>query len=350
MKKLNAAVVGLGASYWLHCMPIKELPEMYDFKYICDIDPKKIKKFEEDFPVKGVTDFSEVLSDGTIDVVAVATPCRFHKELAVKALNAGKHVVVEKPIAASVEEAEEMITAAGENKRLLTVYHERRLYPDHIFVDETVESGKLGKIIAIRCAVPVAPATLERVERWPKEGSGVDCADAFVLSNAYDMLVHNVDAVLAVMNKPVKEVYCRAGKYPGHLIPVNWEIQINFEDGPLAMVESRLTCCDNSLFYKWEVYGTDGTLLMQYTNEMGKTIVSCKDKDGQVAAENYDARDCSDREPFREYYRRVYDSIVNGKDVFVKAEEGRDAIKVLWLAFESLRTGAVIPWKGQMRG
>ena len=165
MKQLKVAVIGLGASYWLHCMPIKELPDLYDFKYICDIDPERIEKFQKDFPAKAVTDYGQILDDKSIDLVVVATPCKLHKQLTIDALAAGKHVLVEKPIAPTVPEAEEMIAAARKNKRLLTVYHERRLYPDYLFVEGIIKQGTLGKITSIRAADPVSPGSLENTNR-----------------------------------------------------------------------------------------------------------------------------------------------------------------------------------------
>ena len=81
------------------------------------------------------------------------------------------------------------------------------------------------------------------------------------------------------------------------------------------------------------------------TGHVGPAIVELLIEDGEVAEETYEARDVSDGEPFREYYRKLYDSIVNGKELLVKPEEGRDAIKVLYLALESSRTGRPIPWR-----
>ena len=350
MKRLNTAVIGLGASYWLHCMPIKELPDLYDFKYICDIDPDRIEKFRKEFSAKGAEDYNQILDDKSIDLVVVATPCKLHKKMTMGALAAGKHVLVEKPIAPSVQEADEMIDAAAKNRRLLTVYHERRLYPDCLFVEEIVKQGTLGKITSIRTADPVSPRSLENTKRWPRKGSGADFTDSFVASHLYDCTVHFSDALLKIVGKRVKRVYCRTGYYPGIVTPCDWEITIEFDGGPLTFLESRLAFFDTRPLHRWEIYGTTGTLVMDFTNEMGRTHVKYSKENGQVAEKTYEARDIADREPFRQYYRRLYRSIVNGEELLVKPEEARDAIKVLHLALESSATGRPVPWRKAIDG
>ncbi len=116
-------------------------------KVVCDLNSDRLKRLAEDHPaVEGTTTIDRIINDLSIDAVAIATPVSTHYDLVMRALRAGKHVLVEKPIAANTSEALMMIDEADRKKRVLMV--------DHTFVytgavrkiKETVESGALGEI------------------------------------------------------------------------------------------------------------------------------------------------------------------------------------------------------------
>jgi predicted dehydrogenase len=112
--RVNIAVVGLG--YWGPNLvrALHEVPEA-DVSWICDLDQDALAKIGRRFPAcRKTTDLDEVLSDPDVDAVAIATPVSTHHRLASAALHADKHVFVEKPLAASSEEARDLLKLADD--------------------------------------------------------------------------------------------------------------------------------------------------------------------------------------------------------------------------------------------
>ena len=131
---IRTAVVGYGyrdgkevgyAMGRLHAQWIAASSE-FRLAAVCDLDPACLKAAEEDFPGAATyQDVTDLLADAQADLVIVVTPHSSHAPLAIACLEAGKNVVVDKPMCISVAEADAMITKAGEADRTLTVYHSR---------------------------------------------------------------------------------------------------------------------------------------------------------------------------------------------------------------------------------
>jgi predicted dehydrogenase len=143
---VSVAVVGLG--YWgpnlarnFEALPSARL------LWCCDTDAAARERIAPTFGAKRVTaSLDEVLADPAVDAVALATPVPSHAELAVKVLEAGKHCLVEKPLAQSVSDAERAIAAAAKRQRLLMVGHLLEYHPGVQVLKSIVDSGELGQI------------------------------------------------------------------------------------------------------------------------------------------------------------------------------------------------------------
>ncbi|WP_315549303.1 Gfo/Idh/MocA family oxidoreductase [Microbacterium aurum] len=147
-EKLGVAVVGAG--YWgpnlarnFHYSPHWRL------EAICDLDVDRAQRLAEKFSVPAVFDVGQVLADPRIDAVAIATPARTHHPIAMAAIAAGKHVVVEKPLADSVGLAETMTEAARDAGVVLMTDHTFCYTPAMLKARELVDSGELGDILYI---------------------------------------------------------------------------------------------------------------------------------------------------------------------------------------------------------
>jgi predicted dehydrogenase len=146
---MHVAVIGCG--YWgpnlvrnLIALPSREKVTC------CDLDSKKLEKLRQRFPENKYTQsYDEVLADATIEGVLIATSVSSHFYLAQKALNAGKHVFIEKPMTASVRESELLIQLAETKNRALMVGHTFLFSPPVIKIREIIKEGKLGKIYYI---------------------------------------------------------------------------------------------------------------------------------------------------------------------------------------------------------
>jgi len=146
---LRVAVVGLG--YWGPNL-VRNLHEVEDAEvaWICDLDTNALEVIGRRYPaVKRTTSFDEVLADATVDAIAIATPVTTHAPLATAALEAGKHVFVEKPLAASSDEAAALLELADEKGLTLMPGHTFLYSPAVNMVAEMIRSGELGDIYFI---------------------------------------------------------------------------------------------------------------------------------------------------------------------------------------------------------
>ncbi|MBC7234438.1 MAG: Gfo/Idh/MocA family oxidoreductase [Chloroflexi bacterium] len=111
MSPLGAAVIGLGVGR-IHAVAYDALPE-YELVAVCDTNPERLALAREQFGLAAYSDAAEMLRDERIEVVSVATPHPSHAPLAIAALESGRHVIVEKPMAVNLREADAMIECAS---------------------------------------------------------------------------------------------------------------------------------------------------------------------------------------------------------------------------------------------
>ena len=143
---LRVAVVGLG--YWGPNL-LRNLVELDDAEVVtmCDEREERLEHWGRRYPGIGQTSsYMEVLSDDRVDAVVIATPVSTHFELASQALLFGKHTFVEKPLAASSEDAEELVRLARRAGRLLMPGHTFLYSPPVVLVKEMIDRGDLGEI------------------------------------------------------------------------------------------------------------------------------------------------------------------------------------------------------------
>ena len=149
MWKLDLGIVGLG--YWGPNL-LRSLNRIgrVRLKYACDLDEGKRARFAAQYPETRFTeDFEELLADEYLNAVVVATPVPAHATLAREVLKAGKDVFVEKPLALSPEDAEDLVKLAADNDRILMVGHLLEYHPAVIRLKEIVDSGELGEIFYV---------------------------------------------------------------------------------------------------------------------------------------------------------------------------------------------------------
>ena len=144
MSQNYLSVIGVG--YWGKNL-VRNFSQLGVLHSICDPNPDLLKKCQTEHHVANAyTDYKQVLADGAVKAVAIATPAVLHYEVAKAALLAGKDVFVEKPLALNVIEAEELIRIAHEHKRILMVDHILQFHPAIIKLKELIFSGALGKL------------------------------------------------------------------------------------------------------------------------------------------------------------------------------------------------------------
>ena len=151
---VQVGIAGLGRSGWdMHAKALAALPEMFQITAVADPRPERRQEAQERFNCQTTTEFVDLIANDAVELVVVATPSHFHAEQTVAALQAGKQVIVEKPMALTVAEVDQMIEAAQGANRILTVNQNYRYQPDYRKVREVLASGKLGQPVQIRVAV-----------------------------------------------------------------------------------------------------------------------------------------------------------------------------------------------------
>jgi UDP-2-acetamido-3-amino-2,3-dideoxy-glucuronate N-acetyltransferase len=150
VSSVNLSVAVIGSGYWGK-NHVRNFHELGALTHVCDSDGPTLKSIAKKYPELNYTvSYEDILANPDINGVVIATPAVNHHELALMALEAGKDVLVEKPLALDVVQAQEMIHIADQNSRVLMVGHILLYHPAILKLKEIVDSGRLGKILYIQ--------------------------------------------------------------------------------------------------------------------------------------------------------------------------------------------------------
>jgi len=217
---LNVAVVGCG--YWGPNLirNFSSLPECL-VKQVCDTDESRLKHMKKLYPsVTTTREFEELVNDKELDAIVVATPVHLHHELAKKSLLAGKHTFIEKPMATSSAECEELVTQAEKNKLTLMVGHTFIYSTPVRKIKEIVDSGDIGEIQYISSR---------------RLNLGLFQKDINV---TWDLAPHDISIILYFMGKPPISINCQGKAHVNPNIEDVTNMSLNFENGGFAIIHS----------------------------------------------------------------------------------------------------------------
>ena len=284
----------------------------------------------------------EMLADPDVELVIVATPHEGHAPISIAALEAGKHVVTDKPMCLTLDEYDAMVAAQAKSGTLLTVFHNARLSGDYLTLRSIIDSGRLGELRWLEV-------------NWNRHGLSKRSAwrnDA----NAYggrliDLGVHLIDQVLQVFPERVASVYTRMNRdWPDAKVESACMVTIGFETGRTAIIDvGSMTRIPK---HKYHAVGTVGTWTKpgglvdpqdaalasgnwEDANEDVATIGTLVDPTGAYPTPTL-AGD------WRKYYQNLADALLEHAVPLVNVDEMRRVIAVMQAALESARTGDVI--------
>ena len=353
MDKVRIGIIGCGGIANNKHMPaLHRLPDV-ELVAFCDIIVERAEKAAKEYGVEGAKvyeDYKELLKDETIDVVHVLTPNREHSFITVDALEAGKHVMCEKPMAINTEEAQKMLDAAKRTGKKLTIGYQNRYRPDSWYLKRACDNGDLGEIYyakahAIRRrAVPTWGVFLNEEE----QGGGP----------LIDIGTHALDLTLWTMNNyepkmVVGSVYKKLGDQResgnawGDWNPEEFTVEdsafgyIVMKDGATIVLESSWAL--NSLDVdeaKTSLCGTKAGADMKgglriNKVQYGKQVVENVNLEaGGVAFFDGGAANPEDIEA-----RMWIDAVKNDTDVVVKPEQAIVVTKILEAIYQSAREG-----------
>lgn len=198
MNKIGIAIIGAGAIAEVHIKAYLAFPELCEIRAVCDIFTDKADKLIETYGLnaRSYADYKDAVASGCIDAVSICLPPSVHAEVAIYNLNAGMHVLCEKPLAPSLEECDEMISAAAKNGKVLCSVAQNRFKTPNMKVKKMLEEGDIGKVL-----FSTINSLWWRGENyydiwwrgtWEKESGGC------VMSHA----VHHIDLMLWMLGMP----------------------------------------------------------------------------------------------------------------------------------------------------
>jgi predicted dehydrogenase len=229
--KIGMGIIGAGVWAETHCITYQHAPNA-ELVALCDIVPEKAAALAKRYAVKKVyTDYREMLANPAIDAVAVVTPDFAHKQPTVDAANAGKHILVEKPMATTLADAVEMHEAAKRNKVILMPDFHNRWNPCFVTAKESIADGSLGapKFLYIRHSnTKYVPFTMLN---WSGKSSVLWFLGAHACDLARFVMESNVVKAYTVSRKGVLQK-------AGIDIPDFFTSILEFENGGVASIEN----------------------------------------------------------------------------------------------------------------
>lgn len=203
MEKLKVGVIGCGSIAQHRHLPEYALNQGVELVAVCDLNEGRAKEIAEKYGAKAYTSYEELLVSGEVEAVSVCTPNYLHAPITIAALEAGIHVLCEKPMATSVKEAEAMIEAAKKSGKKLMIAHNQRFVASHQKARQLIEKGEVGKIYSFRTAFGHGGPEGWSVEG--KEGWFFKKEQAFIGAMG-DLGVHKTDLLRYLLGEEFTEV------------------------------------------------------------------------------------------------------------------------------------------------
>ena len=221
MNKIGMAVVGTGFWGKNHARVYRELGET-ELIAVCDLDPLRAKAVGDQFGAESYTSMGKMLQNRDIEAVSVCTWSTSLAKVAVEAVRAGKHVLVEKPMAANVRQAEKLLEAAKRSGVHVTVGFLMRFIPGLQHIKRAVQEKSIGELVC---------ATAKRVSQWPER-----IGDVGVVK---DTAIHDIDVMLYLFNRDPIAVYAKTGSMRHKKFEDYAQVMLTFEGGKTAFIESN---------------------------------------------------------------------------------------------------------------
>ena len=282
------------------------------------------------------TDWKRMLREADVDAVGICLPNYLHDDAVIACCEAGKHVIVEKPMATSLAEADAIIRAAKQAGVKLMVEQTQRFDPVHEAAKDLLDSGLLGTIQMLRGRIGNAGA-----EYWSDDSPWFTRQDQAGGGALIDVGVHAIDLVLWLSGKRVKRV-CASGKTIEKPIKVedNASCLLEFDDGTMGIIEASWTTRPYEVTTQF--YAQRGTMRTELgfgvTHPVAVQFCQAHGNPNIPLGEDYYPKipAASRHEGAYQHFTRC---IQNDTTPFVTGEDGRASLEVILAAYESIRTG-----------
>ena len=318
-RPIRSAVIGYGGAFnmgrghanWMNEAGMQTIAA-------CDIDPRRMEAARQDFPgIRTYTDISDLLKDPDIDLCVVILPHNAHAEAAIRCAEAGKHVVVEKPMCITVAEADAMIEAARRSQVMLSVFHNRRHDGDFLALTAAIEQGIIGDVFHIEAygAGYGHPGTWWRSDKAISGGA------------MYDWGAHFMDWILNLIPAQIVGVDGYFQKRVWHDVTNEDFVHatVRFDNG--AVAELQLGNLSRAPKPRWRVLGTKGAIV----DEGREAFTAYVEHGGYPATLQVPYR----KTEWQAYYKGIVAHLRDGAELDVKPEQARRTIAVFEAAERS---------------
>ncbi|RLI20953.1 hypothetical protein DRO47_04275 [Candidatus Bathyarchaeota archaeon] len=221
MNNLRVGVIGVGFWGKNHARVFHDLPNA-ELKAVCDVNKERVRELAKKYSINGYTDSRELLKREDIDAVSICTWSTALAKEAVRALEAGKHVFVEKPMAINVKEAEKVVELSEKNGLYLMVGFIERFNPGVEKLKRLLDKGEAGTVVS---------TLSRRVSRWPERIGDIGIVK--------DTAIHELDMLCYLLNDSPKTIYARVGSLRHRTFEDYAQIIMGFRNGVTALVETN---------------------------------------------------------------------------------------------------------------
>lgn len=302
---IKVGVIGTGAMGQHHARIYSSLDNV-DLVGVADVDRERVTSLAGEYKTKAFTDY-RLLLDEDLDAVSVVVPTVLHGEVALDAIDVGVHVLLEKPIADSLESADEIIRGAGRKGVRVMVGHIERFNPVVLKLKEVIDSGNLGKIVAMS-TTRVGPYN-PRIR------------DVGII---IDLGVHDIDIMSYLYSERVKSVHAYAGSVI-HKFEDYASILLGFNNGNSGVIETNWLTP-----HKIRQLTVTGTKGIAYADYIEQTLRIC-DECGETNVE------IEKREPLRNELEHFIQCMEEDKEPLVTGQDGRYALEIAIAAIKSYK-------------
>ncbi|WP_046178274.1 oxidoreductase [Domibacillus tundrae] len=335
MSSIGTAIIGYGFSGSTFHAPF--LDEMEEFTVVCVLSSNE-EKVKKDLPNTDVAgEIEDIMARTDVELVVVTTPSSLHFDLAKKALEAGKHVIVEKPMVPTLKEAEELAACAKEHNVVLSVFQNRRYDGNFLTVKKLMDEGRLGDIY-------VYEAHYDRFEPIISNGWREENKPASGI--LYDLGAHLIDQALSLFGMPDSITADIQKQRPNAVVDDYFHLILAYGSKRVILHSSMITFEQGS---KYKVHGTLGTFMKKGEDPQEGELLEGRRPDGadwgMDPLDQYGTLYTSSGSEkivtlpgdYRHYYKGIYECVRHGKPCPVAGEEGVMTIRIIEAALASSR-------------
>jgi len=334
-KPLGFAVIGCGRISPNHGKAIADLPGA-KLVAAADIVMERAEAFTQRFGGEPYRSYQEMIQRPDIDAVCICTPSGMHAEMGIAAARAGKHVLVEKPMALSLRDADALIDACRANNVLLGVVHQNRFNPAIVRLRTALAAGRFGQLNMGSAVI-----------RWHRDQNyyaqapwrGTWAQDGGCLMN---QSIHNID-LLQWMMGPVESLYAYTGTRMRQIeAEDNAAAVLRFRNGAMGLIESSVTVYPKNLEETLNIFGATGTAVIggvAVNRVEAWRFADGTDTEEQVLAEQQADPDSVYGSGHRPLIADFIEAVQTGREPAVPGLEGRKALEIILAIYRSSRTG-----------